>query len=236
MVGAPALLWIDAASFVLSAVLMLTLVPRAETAPRTSRGSYRKDLVEGLRFVVSEPVIRTLVVSATLGALLIDALAPVVLPVYARELLGGPEALGLAVGAYGLGGLAGIGAFNVLNGRWSRRATYVGFLVVYAATTYLLLPLPGLALLVPGLFLIGFTAGAIDPMERVYRQERTPGPMRGRVSAVALALPRLATPISVFGAGLLLEVAGLRPTLVIYAVGSTLVAVWVALVPWLRDA
>jgi MFS family permease len=234
LTGAPALLWLDAASFVVSAALMLGVVPQPE--PTAVPDSYRRELLEGLRFVLREPVIRTMVISATLGALLIDALAPVVLPVYARQQLGSPAALGLAVAAYGVGGLAGIGLFNLVARHAGRRALYVGLLVAYSASTYLLIPQPALVILVPVLALIGLTAGAIDPLERVLRQERTPPAYRGRVAAVALAVPRLATPISVFGAGLLLETLGLRPTLIIFAVGTTLVATWVALVPWLRHA
>ena len=49
-------------------------------------------------------------------------------------------------------------------------------------------------------------------------------------------MPRLAMPLAVFGAGLLLETLGLQPKKLVYAIGTTLVAAWVAFVPWLREA
>lgn len=237
LLGAPALLWLDVASFLASALIIVFAVPGAARAPRNdaARPSYLGELMSGLRFIAGEPAVRTVVVWATCGALLIDPLAPVVLPVYAREQYGDPSALGLAVAAYGVGGLLGIGIFGVLHRRVGRRAFYVGGWLAYAGTTYTLLPLPPLALLLAALALIGVTTGLIDPMERLLRQERTPAELQGRVSAAALAAPRVATPLAVFVAGLLLETVGLQATLLIYAVGNTVLATGVALVPWLRN-
>jgi MFS family permease len=191
LLGAPALLWVDVASFLASALIVALAVPGAAPTPRddAARPSYLGELIGGLRFIASEPVVRTVVVWATLGALLIDSLAPVVLPVYAREQFGDASALGLAVAAYGVGGLLGIGVFGVLHRRLGRRAFYVGGWLAYAVATYTLLPVPPLFLLLAALALIGVTTGLIDPLERLLRQERTPPELQGRVSAAALAAP-----------------------------------------------
>ncbi|HEX2221755.1 MAG TPA: MFS transporter [Candidatus Limnocylindria bacterium] len=237
LLGAPALLWIDVASFVVSALLVAVAVPGAEAArtddPRGAR-SYIGELLDGLRFIVRERVVATIVVASTLGALLIDALAPVVLPVYVRTQFGDPSALGLAIAAYGVGGLVGIAVFGVAERRLGRRAFYVGAWLAYAAASYALVPVPALVPLLAALAVIGITTGALDPMDRLLRQERTPPALLGRVSAAALAAPRLATPIAVFVAGLMLETVGLRATLLVFAVGNTLLAIAVAVVPSLR--
>lgn len=122
--------------------------------------------------------------------------------------------------AYGVGGLLGIGVFRLVVDRFSRPTVWRTSYVAYAVS-FGLLALPGLPLLAVVLVLMGVTSGAVDPMERLLRQERTPPELRGRVFATMLAANRIATPISVFGAGLLLESLGLRPTLLVFAVGNT---------------
>jgi MFS family permease len=237
VLGAPALLWIDAATFVASAIAVAIGVPSAVAADGapTSSGSYLHQLRDGLRFLVADRVVRTVVLASTLGALLIDSLAPVVLPVYVNTRFGDPTLLGLAMAGYGIGGLLGIGAFGALVGRWHWRRLYLASWACYAASTYILVPIPTAPLLVLGLGIIGLTAGAIDPMERMLWQRRTPPELRGRVFALRLAANRSATPVSVFAAGALLEVVGLQATLLMYAVGSSVLAAGVILNPWLRD-
>jgi hypothetical protein len=56
---------------------------------------------------VTSPIIRTFFVIWTVGAFLVTPLSAVVLPVYAREQLGGAGALAAAVTCLGAGGLCG---------------------------------------------------------------------------------------------------------------------------------
>ena len=62
--GANNVLWVDAASFAVSAALIATVPRAAPVADRPAR-SYRHDLVEGLRFVFHDPPIHAIFVSAT---------------------------------------------------------------------------------------------------------------------------------------------------------------------------
>jgi MFS family permease len=80
-------------------------------------------------------------------------------------------------------------------------------------------------MLLPALVLIGVTVGAIDPLERAVRQERTPAHLRGRVFSAMYAVPKVAAPLGVFSAGLLVELAGLRGGLLAFAVGNAIIAV-----------
>ena len=86
-VGAPNALWFDAASFGLSALLVLGLVPALQ--PGGGLRPYAEELIAGLRFVFSHRTLRLFLVLAAVGNFLIAPLAPVLLPVYAREHLGG---------------------------------------------------------------------------------------------------------------------------------------------------
>jgi len=63
--GANNVLWVDAASFAVSAALIAAAVPRAAPVADRPARSYRHDLAEGLRFVFHDPPIRAIFVSAT---------------------------------------------------------------------------------------------------------------------------------------------------------------------------
>jgi hypothetical protein len=118
----------------------------------------------------------------TSGALLIGPLAAVVLPVYARQELGGAGSLAACVTAYGAGGLAGTLAYAVAAFRLPCRTFFVAIWVVYPALTFLLLGLPCLAGVVVVLLAIGFLAGAYDPFEITIHPH---GRCRARVSSGA---------------------------------------------------
>ena len=121
--------------------------------------------------------------------------------------------------------MAGIGLFFVVGRRLRRAALYRALWAAYAAASFTLVALPGLGLLLPALVLIGVTVGAIDPLERAVRQERTPAHLRGRVFSAMYAVPKIAAPLGVFSAGLFIELAGLRGGLLAFAIGNALIAV-----------
>jgi MFS family permease len=225
LMGAPALLWVDAASFAISAVLVgLARIMPGDRPTELPATNYRRELVEGLRWIWSDPAIRTVTLAATAGAFLIDPLSPVLLPIYVSTRFGDPAALGLTLGAYGVGGLVGIGCFSWLSRRLSRGTSYRLLWSAYAIASFGLVVLPELAALLAILVIVGVTVGAIDPLERAVRQERTPPPLRGRVFAAMYAVPKMVVPLGVLAAGLLVEVFGLRTALLAFAIGNALIA------------
>ena len=130
-----------------------------------------------------------------------------------------------------MGGLLGIGLFFWIARRLRRPALYRGLWLAYGAASFSLVALPDLGILLPALVLIGVTVGAIDPLERAVRQERTPAPMRGRVFAAMYAVPKVVVPLGVFSAGLLVQLLGLRGALLFFAIGNLAIAVVLAFVP-----
>jgi MFS family permease len=236
VMGAPALLWVDAASFIVSAVVVATFGVSTITSPSGAGAGagYIGELTKGLRYIRHEPAILVVTLAATAGAFFIDPLSPVLLPIYVNERFGDPTALGLSLGAYGVGGLLGIGLFFLLADRLSRPMLYRVLWAAYAAASAALIILPSLGPLLITLLVIGITVGAIDPLERAVRQERTPPELRGRVFAAMYALPKVVVPLGVFSAGLLVELLGLRGALVAFAAGNAAIAAVVALAPAVR--
>ena len=222
--GADAL-WVDAASFGVSAAVVGAAVPAVRFAVPVGHG-YLRELTEGLRFVSGDATVRTFFVLPTLGIFLIGPLASVILPVYARERLGGAHGLAVAMGAYGAGGLAGALLFALAGTRLPRRSSFLAIWIVYALLSLTLVALPRLAVLAAVLFAIGVVAGADAPLEDTIRQERIPAELRARVLALLLAAQTLAIPPAVLLAGVLIGAAGLRASLVFFALGNMLLATW----------
>ncbi len=99
--GATAALWIDGASFLVSAALVLLFVPRAHRdASADARGRFFSELADGLRFIWQRPLVRA-VVAMVLLSNFIEAPGSVVLAVFAREEYGSAADFGLLVGVLG---------------------------------------------------------------------------------------------------------------------------------------
>jgi predicted MFS family arabinose efflux permease len=233
LLGPANALWIDAASFVLSALLVAALVPAARPLVEARRG-YLGDLLDGLRFLAREPVVRALLLLSAIGNLLISPLTPVFLPVYAREELGGVGELGIAVAAYGAGGLAGTALAGVVAGSVARRSLWLAAWLPYGAVWLGLVALPPLAGLLALLFAIGLTAGALGPIETTLRQERTPPELRGRVLSTAAAALAITIPVGTLIAGLVVEWLGLRAGIALFAAANVVLALAAAVIPAAR--
>ena len=95
VMGAPNVLWLNTASFAVSALLVARLVPVLAAAPATrpSPASYFSDLLIGLRFITRDPLIR-MVVLIVLVTNFLDAPFPVVFPVFARRRSAAPSTSG----------------------------------------------------------------------------------------------------------------------------------------------
>jgi MFS family permease len=218
--GAPAALWVDAASFGVSAVLVAALVPSLRPALE------RAPLRDGVRFVLATPLLRAFFVIWTAGGFLIGPLAGVLLPVYAQQELGGAGALAACVAAYGAGGLAGTVLFGIAGPRLPRRRLYVGMWLLYPALSFALLPLPPLLPAVAALGAIGILAGAYDPFEATIHQELMPPDLRARGFALLTAAEMTAIPFAMLLNGLLIEAAGLRAAFALFAFGNAALAVY----------
>ena len=115
----PALV-VDAGGFLISALLVLCFVPRrvaASDALETDGAHDRADasgggFVAGIRFVVTSPLLRAIVILVTLTNAIDAAGVMVLKPLYATVVLGDPALLGFMVGCFAAGALAGSALFG----------------------------------------------------------------------------------------------------------------------------
>lgn len=217
--GAISVLWLNAATFVVSAALVAAAVPSvrsfATTGDAEGGRGYLAELSEGLGFVWDSPLLLSLVFLATVGNFLDAPLQAVILPVYAEEAFGSAIGLGAILGGFGAGALAGTLLFGAFGHRLPRRTTFLLCWVLVGPAAYLTLAVaPPLAVLVGAFAVLGVLAGPIDPISLTVFQERTPPEMRGRVLGVLNALSFAAIPLGMALGGVVVEGAGLTPTLV----------------------
>jgi MFS family permease len=220
--GATGVLWVNAATFAFSALLVAVAVPAVqlgraavENAGDGEARGYFGELSEGIRFVWRDKLLLTMVLVVTVANLLDAPKWAVIVPVYVKEVFGSAAVLGVLLGSFGAGALTGTLLFGVFGHRMPRRSTFSICFFLVPALVYLsfVLSLP-LAALIATLVLAGLIAGPINPTIMSVVQERIPPSMRGRVFGVLNALAIGGVPLGMATGGFLVEGVGLVPTLV----------------------
>jgi MFS family permease len=218
--GASNVLFLDAATFAASGLLVAAAVPaparptqQAQLAGR-ARG-YLADLLEGLWFVRGNLLLLSIVLVVSVANLLDVPLISVILPYFARTEYGSAVVLGLMVGAFGTGAVTGTVLFGVVGDRLPRRLTFILSFVAAGPLPYLVLATtPPLYVIVPAFALGGILAGPLNPLIFTVLQERIPYEVRGRVFGVLNAVAMAGTPFGALLGGFLVEGVGLRPTVI----------------------
>ncbi|MBI2886220.1 MAG: MFS transporter [Chloroflexi bacterium] len=234
---APVAVLIDALSFLWSALFLgMIRTPERPPQPEEGRQGMRREALEGLGFVVRDPLLRAAAASSVVLDFSFRMVGTVILLYTARELGFETGVLGMIFAVGGVSSLAGA----LVAERATRRLGVGGAMVLGLALTglaVLLLPLApgatavGAALLV-GQQLLGDGAYTLYSISQVtLRQSVTPPPLLGRVNGSIRVLGLGAMLLGALAGGLLAEAAGLRWTLVAAAGGVLLAALGLALSP-----
>ncbi|MFD4638668.1 MFS transporter [Lentzea sp. NPDC058436] len=219
--GGRTALLVIAALYCVACPLMLLLPP--DRSARAGHPPLLRSTVDGVRYVLTHPVLRALVVSYGLYQVAWGVL------VVAVPAVAGEARAGWLWGAAGLAGLVGaLVAGHVLREGRERAAMIAGTAATAVALPVASAGVTGLAL---GLALIGLVSGLVNVGLLTLRQRRTDPARLGRVLAVSISLNVLGMPIGSAVGGLLFERS---PALAFAAAGVaaslSAVAVWV-LVP-----
>ncbi|MET0853239.1 MAG: MFS transporter [Microterricola sp.] len=229
VLGAPGALYVNAATFAVSALLIAVFIPRmprpaasGSEQPAESAG-YWRGFADGLRWLWSNPLLRGIVLLVMVTNAIDTAGLTVLFPVYATERLGSATALGFMVACFAGGALLGAVLFAAVGHRASGRGLFVLFFVLAGVPPYLAMafdvPLP---VLLGVLVFSGLAAGGINPMMSTALFGLIPEPMRARVFGAMSAGVSAAMPIGAFLGGASIAVFGLGPTLLgaagVYAV------------------
>ena len=235
-VGGITTMWITAGAFALSILAIAAL--RLEGTGKPHHTTRPQGLVsgvsEGLRFVWSLRVLRTLALIDLVVTALYLPMESVLFPKYFSD-RHQPGQLGSVLMALSLGGLVGALGYTTLAKRLPRRTimlTAVLTLGVAAAVIAVLPPLPVILVLCA---LIGLVYGPIQPIYSYVIQTRAPNQMRGRVVGVMTSLAYAAGPLGLLLAGPLTDAAGLHATFLALAVPILLTGLICVRLPSLRE-
>ncbi|WP_440708852.1 MFS transporter [Herbiconiux sp. YIM B11900] len=239
LIGPMAALFVNAATFAVSALVTWLFVSAASVRPPVAtpdagadgapdagepRSSYWAELRAGLRFVVRDPLMRLIVGLVLITNLFDAARGSTLLPLYAHDRLGGAAALGVLVAVMGGCALAGNIAFGFVAHRLPRRITFVLCFALAggAANTAFAFGAP-FPVLVAVTALSGLASGALNPILGTVELERVPAPMRGRVFGLINAGAWAGVPFGALLGGIGAEAFGLPTTFALIAILYTLV-------------
>ncbi len=211
--GASNVLWLDAVTFAISAVVIGTSVPHRSLATPHGEGprQYFADLAEGWKFLAHNRMLRALM-TFFLFTNLLESPWSLLLAVYTKRVFGTAVSFGTVLAALGAGAIISSFLFAAVGHRLPR----LGVIVLYplgAAITFsaLALNLPFSAL-VGVTFVYGLAVGMVNPLTNTIRQEQVPSALLGRVQGIVTALSFAFIPLGRGIAAVLIDPVGL-PTL-----------------------
>jgi H+ antiporter protein len=235
-VGGINTMWVTAGLFGLSflAISALRLDGVGKPHHATRPEGWLSGIAEGMRFVWSLRVLRTLAMIDLIVTALYLPMESVLFPKYFTD-HHQPAQLGWTLMALGAGGMAGALGYGVLAKRISRRTTLLAATLTFGAASAGIAFLPPLPVILALCALTGLVYGPIAPIYNYVMQTRAPAHLRGRVVGVMASLMYAAGPLGLMVAGPLADAAGLRVTFLTLAVPILLVGLIACGLPSLRE-
>ncbi|MFJ2954214.1 MFS transporter [Streptomyces sp. NPDC087270] len=230
-IGAANVLVLDAGTFAVSALLIglgvhertrrseRTAAPKPAKADKGGKGSalaaYRAELAEGYRYLVRARLLFSVVAMVMVTNALDQAWSSVLLPVEAREHLGGSVGIGMVSGVFAATALTGSLLFGAIGHRFSQRALFIGgFLVCGFPRTAVAAFLPGLTPLLIVSAVCGLGAGVLNPIIGTEMVRLIPERLRSRVFGAVTSGVLVAVPLGGLLGGYIVQYAGLRTGMV----------------------
>jgi MFS family permease len=236
VMGTANVLWLDAASFFISAAMIALSITATRVKPKEAEpGTYSEELLNGLRFLRQDHLMLTIVVVVMITNFLDAAFGGVILPVYAKQVFGNALNLGLIIAANGGGAVLGAIIFGAVGHRLSRHATFVATFVLTSLKFWvfaLYLPFP---LILGATFITGVGAGPLNPIIDAVAYERIPPNMRGRVFGTITAGAWVAMPLGMLLGGILTEQLGVQPLLISLGLTYLVTTLSMAVIPAMRE-
>lgn len=234
---APIAILVDALSFLVSA-LSLSAIRSPEPALATSRERWDawQEIEEGLLLVLKSATLRAIAGTVATRNFFGGFVGALIVLFLTRDLLVDPAVMGVVFGLGGISSFLGALAAERVTKVWALGPTLLGTVLISGGSTFFIPLAGGPYLLV--LFclsaqqLLGDWAATVHDIDRVsLLQAITPGPVQGRLHASMRLVEWGANLAGLLLGGALGDAIGLRPTLVLAAIGLTLSALWLYFSP-----
>lgn len=229
-VGAPTVLVVDAASYVVAFVLVTLLVPVA----RAARGEETEDahgLLAGVRYLLRDPLLRGWTAAIVVGdasfSVLFVAIPVLVVAHYGAD----PRLAGAFMASWGVGAVAG----NVVAYRSERigglRQAAPLVLVQAAPIWAVAAPVPAAAV-AGALALSGIANGLANPTLHAVLTLRPPAALRAKALTAVFTASTLGTPIALAVAAPAFAAYGSRHVVAVAAAGQLAAMIYAALITY----
>jgi len=221
LIGSSNLLWFDAASFIISALLIGLAVPRTPPVTQAEKEGphrYLADMLEGLRFTYRNQFLLAILITVMITNLLDTASYSVLMPAYTKHFFGSIVPLGIMSATFGGAAFLGTLIFGAIGHRLPRRMTLAVCFIIIGMRYWLLLFVPPLPVIIAAYIVMGLSVGPINPLLMTAEQEIIPTEMRARVFGVGTAGSLAGIPLGALMCGYLVEWIGILPCLAVIAV------------------
>ena len=218
VLSAPIAMAFDAASFLVSGVLIMAIRASETPHPRELGRSVWHEVTGGLRWVRGHSVLFRSIVAIALANVEWFAVQALLVVYATKELALSPALLGISLAAIGPFSLVGATLAGPLTSRWGLGPVMIVALLLEASSRLLLPfaggpPIQAAAVLMLTQALVGLTVPLWSVTSRSLQQAVTPDRLLGRVGAASSLVQFGVAPPAALGAGILGDLIGLRPTL-----------------------
>lgn len=220
VIGATSVLLVDAATYVVSALLVAVFVPQREPVEGLRED---RDIRRGLRFIVRDPLLRVWTFAFAFGDAAWTAFF-VAVPVLVISRFGhDPKIAGWLFASFGVGAVVGnVFSYRVLARRFDGLGIFATCIVVQVLPLWMLwLPLSAAGFSV-ALLLSGIGNGLVNPSLHAIMTLRIPERIRPTVMTTKMVVWALINPLGLVIAGPVLDAFGTTPVLVGFAALQTL--------------
>ncbi len=236
IMGTANVLWLDAATFFVSAAIVWIVIaaPKVVEA-ETQSGKYFDELKDGLRFIAQDKLILSIVVMIMLTNFLDSIFGGVLQPVYVKEVFGTALNLGLLIAANGAGAVIGGLIFAAIGHRLPRHTVFVAAFVLTGFKFFAYLFHPPIYILVTVVLITSLGAGPLNPIIGAVEFERIPVNMRGRVFGAIRAGAWIAMPLGMLLGGVFTDKLGTTSMLIILGVTYFITTLSMAFIPAMKE-
>jgi predicted MFS family arabinose efflux permease len=224
VIGGAYAIAIDAASFFVSGVCLKSIREREDDPSEQAKGiaNLGREIGEGLRFVVSQPLIRAITATSTTFNFFSGVMTAVEVVFLVRVVRAQPDVIGLSFAAVGAGGLAGALFASRLSRRFGGARATMGGALLSVLGFMIPLATPGVRVLFFGVGYAGaaFGTSLYNISQLSFRQRLCPPNLLGRMNATIRFVVSGVSPVGALTGGVIGTAIGLRATMWIAAAGQ----------------
>jgi MFS family permease len=182
--GSAAAFFVNALSFVALMLALVGIRPRAQGSA-AEQAQRRTGIKEGVAYVRSDKATLGMIGMMAATTAFVFPVVVVMMPLYARNVLGlGPDKMGLLMAISGIGSLGGSVSLLAVPGN-KRCGLMLAAVIGAAAALTSLSQARAFAFAAASQVVLSLAISTLLGLANIVVQERAPGPLRGRVSAVA---------------------------------------------------